>query len=80
MKKINVNKRNLKYGGFAVALTALIVVAVIMLNVVVTALGSTFSWYVDLTQSSIYSVSEAFNKHLDDLMSVNFDDDEENDR
>jgi hypothetical protein len=79
MKKINVNKRNLKYGGFAVALTALIVVAVIMLNVVVTALGSTFSWYVDLTQSSIYSVSEAFNKHLDDLMSVNFDDDEEND-
>ena len=79
MKKLNVNKRNLKYGGFAVALTALIVVAVILLNAVVTSLGSTFSWYVDLTKSSMYSVSDAFRKHLDELMEVNFDDNEEND-
>lgn len=79
MKKVNVNKRNLKYGGFAVTLTALIVVAVILLNAAVTALGTTFSWYVDLTESSIYSVSDAFNKHLENLMEVNYDDKEEND-
>ncbi|MBQ8403875.1 MAG: Gldg family protein [Clostridia bacterium] len=79
MKKISVNKRNLKYGGFAVVLTALIIAAVILLNVVVTALGTTFSWYADLTGSSVYSVSEAFHKNLDELMEVNSDENTEND-
>ena len=34
MKKVNFNKRNLKYGGVAVAFTAVVVVAVIILNVI----------------------------------------------
>jgi ABC-2 type transport system permease protein len=79
MKKINVNKRNLKYGGFAVALSALIIAVVVLLNVVVTSLAATFSWYTDLTGSALYSVSDAFRAHLDELMGVNFDEDEEND-
>ena len=64
MKKMNFNKRNLKYGGFSVLLTAVIVAAVILVNVAVTSLGSTFSWYSDLTGSSMYSVSEAFDRLL----------------
>ena len=72
MKKMNVNKRNLKYGGFAVVLTALIIAAV-------TALGSAFSWYIDLTGSSVYSVSDEFYDHVDELMDVNSDNDPEND-
>jgi hypothetical protein len=79
MKKININKRNLKYGGFAVVLTALIVAAVILLNAAVTALSSTFSWYVDLTGSSVYSVSDEFYAHIDELMDVNSDNDPDND-
>ncbi|MBQ7290924.1 MAG: Gldg family protein [Clostridia bacterium] len=79
MKKMNVNKRNLKYGGFAVVLTALIIVAVILLNAAVTALGSAFSWYIDLTGSSVYSVSDEFYDHVDELMDVNSDNDPEND-
>lgn len=79
MKKINVNKRNLKYGGFAVALSALIVAAIILLNAAVTSLSSMFSWYADLTSSSLYSITDAFRAHLDDMLEVNFDDDEEND-
>ena len=79
MKKINFNKRNLKYGGFSIALTALIVAVVIIVNVAVTSLGRTFSWYSDLTGSSIYSVSDAFHKNLDEIMAVNKDDDDKND-
>ena len=79
MKKINFNKRNLKYGGFSIALTALIVAAVIVVNVAVTSLGNTFSWFSDLTGSSIYSVSDAFDKNLNEIMSVNNDSDEKND-
>ena len=79
MKKMNFNKRNLKYGGFSVLLTAVIVAAVILVNVAVTSLGSTFSWYSDLTGSSMYSVSEAFDKNLDEIMSMNNDKDEKND-
>ncbi len=79
MKKMSINKRNLKYGGFAVVLTALIIAAVILLNVVVTALGTTFSWYADLTGKSLYSVSDAFHKNLDELLDVNKDSDTEND-
>ena len=73
------NKRNLKYGGLSIALTALIVAVVIVVNVAVTSLGSTFSWYTDLTGSAIYSVSDAFGKNLDEIMSVNGDTDDKND-
>jgi hypothetical protein len=79
MKKININKRNLKYGGFSIALTALIVAAVVVINAAITALGSTFSWYTDLTGSAMYSISDAFNENLDEIMSVNSDDDDKND-
>ena len=79
MKKLNFNKRNLKYGGFSIVLTALIVAAVIVVNVAVTSLGSTFSWYTDLTGSSIYSVSDAFDKNLGEIMGVNSDSDDKND-
>lgn len=95
MKKISLNKRNLKYGGFSIALTALIVAAIIIVNVAVTSLGSTFSWYTDLTSSAIYSVSEEFHNILkgdevkdangkgtgeyDGIMGVNYDKDDKND-
>ena len=95
MKKMSFNKRNLKYGGFSIALTAFIVAAIIIVNVAVTSLGSTFSWYTDLTGTSIYSVSEAFHNIIkgeeikdangkgtgeyDGIMGVNFDNDDKND-
>ena len=90
MKKISFNKRNLKYGGFSIVLTAFIVAAIIILNVAVTSLGSTFSWYTDLTGSAIYSVSDAFHDIIkgekvdgkdeyDGIMGVNYDKDDKND-
>ena len=90
MKKMSFNKRNLKYGGFSIVLTAFIVAAIIIINVAVTSLGSTFSWYTDLTGSSIYSVSDAFydiikgekaegKDEYDGIMGVNYDGDDKND-
>lgn len=79
MKKINLNKRNLKYGGVAVAFTAVVVIAVILLNVIITSLGSTFSWYTDLTGSSVYSISDNFKKELDSMLEANNNSDESDD-
>lgn len=79
MKKVNFNKRNLKYGGVAVAFTAVVVVAVIILNVIITSLGSTFSWYTDLTGSSLYSISDSFRKELDNMLSANKNEDPDDD-
>ena len=79
MKKMSFNKRNFKYGGLSIVLTALIVAVVVVVNVAVTSLGNTFSWFTDLTGSAIYSVSEAFGENLDEIMSVNSDSDDKND-
>lgn len=79
MKKVNFNKRNLKYGGVAVTFTAVVVVAVIILNVIITSLGSTFSWYTDLTGSSLYSISDSFKKELDNMLSANKNEDPDDD-
>ena len=65
MKKKTLNKRNLKYGGAATAFTAVVVAAVILLNLVIASLGNTFSWYADLTGKSVYTMSEEFEKNLE---------------
>lgn len=79
MTKKTINKRNLKYGGVAAAFTAVVVAAVILLNLVIASLGNTFSWYADLTGKSVYSMSEEFEKNLEGLLDVNYDADETND-
>lgn len=79
MKKKTLNKRNLKYGGAATAFTAVVVAAVILLNLVIASLGDTFSWYADLTGKSVYTMSNEFEKNLEGLLDVNYDDNEEND-
>lgn len=53
-----VNKRSLKYGSLATALTVLFVAAVVLLNIVATMLFERFPMSFDLTENSIYSVSQ----------------------
>ncbi len=52
------NTKKLRYGGIAVALTALIIAVIVLLNVVVTSLSSKYMWYIDMTANGIYSLSE----------------------
>ncbi len=56
-KKRRVNRR-LRYGATATALTAVVVAAVILLNVLVTALENRFPLTIDLTADEIFTLSD----------------------
>ena len=71
--------RRFKYGSLAVGLTAAFIALVVAFNAVIYALAYSYGWYIDLTGSSVYSVSDEFYDHVDELMDVNSDNDPEND-
>lgn len=54
------NSKNLKYGSLAVAYTAVVIIAVILLNVAVSAIGSSFHslFYVDMTSEQLFEISD----------------------
>ncbi|MBQ8623216.1 MAG: GldG family protein [Oscillospiraceae bacterium] len=71
--KKKANKRSFKYGSLATALTVLFVAAVVLLNVVATMLFDRFPITFDLTENSIYSVSEEtvnYIKGIDSLVDI----------
>lgn len=59
--------RKFKYGTVSVLLTVVVIAAVIVLNVVFTALSSRYGWYVDMTQTDIFSMSDSTIDLLKDL-------------
>lgn len=59
--------KKFKYGSSATAITVIVVAAVIILNVIVTALGSLNGWYTDLTTQNYYEVSDAFKREFDNM-------------
>ena len=63
--------RKLRYGSTSIALTALIVAAVIMVNVIATLLVSKFSFYLDLTPEPHFTLSDEF------LALIGFEDEDE---
>lgn len=62
-----INKRALKYGSFATALTVLFIAAVVLLNVVATMLFDRFPITLDLTADSIYSISEETIEYIEGI-------------
>ncbi|MDD4796938.1 MAG: Gldg family protein, partial [Eubacteriales bacterium] len=65
--KILRNKKNVKYGGYSLLLTAAFLVAIILINVLVTALSDRFNLQVDMTQTRKYSLSTQTNQILKNL-------------
>ena len=57
MKK-QYNGKKLRYGSSSLVLTAAFIAAVIVLNILVTSLSNRYGWYIDMTQESIYSISD----------------------
>ena len=53
--KEHFNKRRLKFGSFATALTVFVIAAVVLLNIVATMLFARFP--IDLTSGGIYTSS-----------------------
>ena len=59
MKNFNKNSKKLRYGGVSAALTALIIVVVMIVNVGFSALSARYSWYADMTPDKLYTISDA---------------------
>lgn len=64
---LNLNKRRLKYGSLATALTVLFVAAIVLVNIVATMLFNRFPITLDLTSGSIYTVSEETAEYIGGL-------------
>lgn len=52
--------RKLRYGGTSVAMTALILAAVILVNVIFSMLTEKFRWYLDMTPEFRFTLSDEF--------------------
>ena len=58
MKMKTSTSRKLRYGGTSLAITALIIAAVIILNAIMTLLTQRFMWYGDMTPDLHFTISE----------------------
>ncbi len=50
--------RRFRYGSMSVLITALVIAAVVLFNVIFSALASKYLWYIDLTREGIYTLSD----------------------
>ena len=53
------HSRKFRYGSVSVVLTCFFIAAVIIFNVIFTALATKFMWYIDMTSEELYTVSDA---------------------
>ena len=53
-----IRTRRFRYGSMSVVITALLIAAVILANVIVTALANKYLWYIDMTKESMFTVSD----------------------
>ena len=58
-------KRRLRHGGVSIALTLLVIAAMIILNAAVSALAAGFGWYADMSQSLVYNIGEDCKDYLE---------------
>lgn len=74
------NSKNFRYGSMAVVYTAVVIIAVILLNVVVSALGDSFYnlFYVDMTPEQLYEISDTTDALFDSMFSRMTDEEKEN--
>lgn len=50
--------RRFRYGSMSVLITTLVIAAVVLFNVIFSALASKYLWYIDLTREGIYTLSD----------------------
>ena len=58
--------KKFRYGSVSLALTVVIIAAVILLNVIFTALSEKFVWYIDMTSEEIYTLTDEAKALLDE--------------
>ena len=68
-KKFTINKRKLKYGSVAAAITVVFTAVVVLLNVLVTSLTDRYPLKLDLTADKVFEISQETTDFLDTLKS-----------
>ena len=58
MKMKTSTGKKLRYGGISALVTAVIIAAIILFNVIFSALSYKFTWYADLTPDLLFTLSE----------------------
>ncbi len=66
MKNIFRSKK-FRYGSISVALVAVIIAAVILVNAIFTALSNKFLWFIDMTPNRMFTLSDAAVELLDTM-------------
>ncbi len=56
--KLNINRKKLRFGSVALVLTAFIIAAVVLFNVLFLSLANNFRWYIDMTSESLFTLSD----------------------
>lgn len=59
--------RGFKYGSFATAMTALLIIVVIAANMVLSTLSDRYSWALDFTSTGMYDISDATKQVVNSL-------------
>ncbi len=59
--------KKFRYGSVSVALTVVIIAAVILVNAIFTALSNKFLWYIDMTPDELYTLSDEAKDLLSDM-------------
>lgn len=62
--------RRFRYGSMSVAITALLIAAILLANVIVTALANKYLWYIDMTKESMFTVSDPCFALLDETFTA----------
>ncbi len=57
--------KKFRYGSVSLALTIVIIAAVILLNAIFTALSEKFVWYIDMTSDQMYTLTDEAKELLD---------------
>ena len=65
------SKKTLRHGAVTVALTVLVVLAIILLNASVTTLAMRFGWYINMNPTMLYPVTDTCYDYLDDFVIPN---------
>ncbi len=65
-KALEVGKK-VKHGSLSILLTVVVIAAVVIVNVIFSALAYKKNWYVDLTTEGIYGLSDAGRAMLDEI-------------
>ncbi len=53
------SKKQLRYGATSVAFTAMFVALIVIINIIFSALASKYMWYIDMTDSELFTLSDA---------------------